>query len=487
MTLIVTWLWQGLAVAWITAAAVRAMPRLNAATRHAVWWLALAAVLAIPLAHGLAAVSIGTPSTPDLTGALDAAGSVMLPSIPDGVVAGAVAIWAMTVAVGALRIARSCRALGRLKRASSPFDRWREARLPLWVAARDGGHRAAELRTSDCITGACALGLGQPVILVSRSVADALDDQSLDEIVMHEQAHLDRYDDWSQLLQAVVGSLAGLHPAVRFLARRMDVDREAACDDRVVSRTGATRRYAFSLLAVAAASSPKAVGVAFAAGVPTATTTASALRVRVGRLLDPRRDRGARLASATSLVSVTALALAVVMSTQLAPAVMFLEAVVVSAPAAAVPAIEVRRAPAPRAKVDAAAWGLERPQQRHLSRRVTRPIESGPPEAAVHPFAGTHVMVEAPSTVPLDSRVIAADAIAPVLAASLPSSRPAGIASAPTPVAAWDAVGASTASAASGAARAAVATGARARSAGVSIGRFFTRAGTAVAKDFQPH
>ena len=149
MTLIVTWLWQGLAIAWITAAAVRAMPRLNAATRHAIWWLALAAVLAIPVAHGLAAIATGTPSAPDLTGALDAAGALMLPAIPDGVVACAVAIWAMTAAVGALRIARSCRALGRLKRASSPFDRSREARLPLWVAARDGGHRAAELRTSD--------------------------------------------------------------------------------------------------------------------------------------------------------------------------------------------------------------------------------------------------------------------------------------------------------------------------------------------------
>ena len=330
MTLIVTWLWQGLAIAWITAAAVRAMPRLNAATRHAVWWLALAAVLAIPVAHGLAAITTGTPSAPGLT-PLDAAGALMLPAIPDGVVACAVAIWAMTAAVGVLRIARSCRALGRLKRASSPFDRSREARLPLWVAARDGGHRAAELRTSDCMTGACALGLGRPVILVSRSVADALSDESLDEIVMHEQAHLDRYDDWSQLLLAVVGSLAGLHPAVRFLARRLDVDREAACDDRVVSCTGATRRYASSLLAVAAASNPEAGGVEFAAGVPTATTTASALRVRVGRLLDPRRDRGARLASATSLVSVTALALAVVMSTQVAPVVIFLEAAAVNA------------------------------------------------------------------------------------------------------------------------------------------------------------
>src|SRR3970040_235218 len=153
------------------------------------------------------------------------------------------------------------------------------------------------------MTGACALGLGRPVVLVSRSVADAVNDESLDEIVMHEQAHLDRYDDWSQLLQAVVGSLAGLHPAVRFLARRMDVDREAACDDRVVSRTGATRRYASSLLAAAAASRPNAT-----------------------------------------------------------------------------------------------AGGLRRPQ-RHTFTRVTRPLQSIPREAAVHPVAGTLETLDAPPTV----------------------------------------------------------------------------------------
>ena len=70
-----------------------------------------------------------------------------------------------------------------------------------------------------------------------------------------------------------------------------------------------------------------------AAGVPAATTTASALRVRVGRLLDPKRDRSARLARATSLVSVTALALTVAMSTQVAPVVVFLRADAISAPA----------------------------------------------------------------------------------------------------------------------------------------------------------
>ena len=411
----------------------------------------------------------------------------MLPAIPDGVVACAAAIWAMTAAVGVLRIARSCRALGRLKRASSPFDRSREARLPLWVAARDGGHRAAELRTSDCMTGACALGLGRPAILVSRSVADALSDESLDEIVMHEQAHLDRYDDWSQLLLAVVGSLAGLHPAVRFLARRLDVDREAACDDRVVSCTGATRRYASSLLAVAAASNPEAGGVEFAAGVPTATTTASALRVRVGRLLDPRRDRGARLASATSLVSVTALALAVVMSTQVAPVVIFLETAAVNAPAAAVaPAIEVRRAPepAPRTNVNAAAEGLEAAATPHAhacdASDTVRPAGSGS-----SPIRGRTTRWTPPRRRHSTAASLRRTPTRPCSQCRcprrnrLPSRRRQPM---PRPPGKQSAT--STTSAASDVARAAAATGARARSAGVSIGRFVTRASKAGANDF---
>jgi beta-lactamase regulating signal transducer with metallopeptidase domain len=512
MTLIVTWLWQGLAIAWITAAAVRAMPRLNAATRHAIWWLALAAVMAIPVAHWLAAIAPGAPSAPGPT-PLDVAGALVLPAIPHGVVICAAAIWALTAAVGMLRIARSCRAVGRLKRAAAPFDRSREARLPLWVAARDSdhrahrGHRVAELRTSDCMTGACALGLGRPVILLSRSMTDALSDDSLDEIVMHEQAHLDRYDDWSQLLLAVVGSIARLHPAVRFLARRLDVDREAACDDRVVSCSGDARRYASSLLTVAALSNPEA-GAVFAAGVPTATTTASALRVRVGRLLDPGRDRGARVASATSLVSVTALALAVVISTLMTPVVIFLDTGAVNAPAAAVmPAIEMRQEPQPRINTVAGARELEQPPRRTLA-HLKRPAPADPPEAAAHPFPGTipdarfaapdnidNIDIGAADTVgtTLDALPAAPDnidnidiraAVVLVPRATLPSSRPAVIASATPDAAPWDTVRTSTVSAATDVARAASETGARVWNKGVSIGRFVARASKAGAKAF---
>ena len=417
MTLIVTWLWQGLALAWIIAAAVQAMPRLNAATRHAIWWLALGAVLAIPLAHELAAITTGTPSLRDLT-PLDAGGALMLPAIPDGVVACAAAIWAMTAVGGGLRIVRSCRALGRLKRASSPFDRAREERLPLWVAARDGRHRAAELRMSDCMTGACALGLGRPAIVVSRAVADALSDESLDEIVMHEQAHLDRYDDWSQLLLAVVGSL---------------VDCTRPCD---FSRDGwmSTARPRATIASCRAPGRRAAMRLPAGCGCSVDSGRGSRDRGRrrcarcdrngvgpvfVGRLLDPRRDRSARLAGVPGFVSLTVLALAVVVATQVAPAVVFLDGVDVHAPAAA-PPVEAGRGPEPArsTNVDAAAMVLERPPRRPLV-RVARPTQFEPP-APAHPFESA--TLDAPPASPLDSRILAPDGKAPVIGVRRPPS-----------------------------------------------------------------
>ena len=104
------------------------------------------------------------------------------------------------------------------------------------------------------------------------------------------------------------------------------------------------------LLTVAAASNPQARGVEFAAGVLTATTTASALRVRVGRLLDPRRDRGARARERDEPRQPDGAGARRGRLDAVAPAVIFVEtpAGQTTGPAAAVaPAIEVRGAPEP--------------------------------------------------------------------------------------------------------------------------------------------
>ena len=278
MTLIVTWLWQGLAIACITALALKATPRLNAATRHVIWWLALAAVLAIPVVH-FAAPQAETPSMPEVMKSASV-GAVMLvlPALPGAVTTGLIAFWAFTLVFGLIRIARSCHEVGRLKRTSVSFDAAREARLTMWVSARDSGRRQDGASNFRGAGGRLRIGTWRAADHPRLEImVEALSDDELDEIVMHEQAHLERRDDWLRLLQAIASSIAGLHPAMRFILRQIDADCEAACDDRVVARTGDARRYAWTLAAAASAAvEGNELGL-----TPAATGTAAALRRRV--------------------------------------------------------------------------------------------------------------------------------------------------------------------------------------------------------------
>ena len=229
----------------------------------------------------------------------------------------------------------------------------------------------------------------------------------------------------------------------------------------------------------AAASSPKAGAVAFDTGVPRWTTPASVLRVRVGRLLDPRRDRGARLASTTSLV--TGLLWRSPSSCRRSwPRLTFLDAVAVTAPAR-----PCRQSKSPRAgpphEGEHQRGGAE-PPQRHMS-RGNASDHSGPPEAAVHPFAGAHERGTFPprchSTAASFRRSQRSRACMTVVLVPL-----AGIATAPTPVAPRARSQRLHDVCCQRVAGAAVATAAHARNAGVSIGRFSPRAGKAVAKTF---
>jgi beta-lactamase regulating signal transducer with metallopeptidase domain len=492
MTIIATWLWQGLAIACLTALALKAAPRLNAATRHVIWWLALAAVLAIPIVH-LVANPEQTPSMP----AVLKSGSVepvmlVLPAVPGSITTSLFVFWAVTLAFGLIRIVRSCREVERLKHAATAFDVSREARLPMWVTTRHSTRRKMVLRRSDR-PGACALGLsGPPVILVSGSLVEALSDDELDEIVMHEQAHLERRDDWLKLLQAVVSSLAGLHPAMRFIMRQIDADCEAACDDRVVARTGDARRYAWTLAAAASA----AVEASELGLTPGATGTAVALRRRVNRLLDPRRDRGSRLAWGTSLTSAAALAIAVAGAPRLAPIVAFVEAAEAMLPIQVPPAASISFAAEPASGrvsspvvADVPVISRPEPRTRPVVRRAS--IKTPPAlqiDSLTRLFPVGQVVPDASDPLPADllsSRTVGSEAFALTLMARSPvPSR-----SDRTPVATesaspWSGLAMSATTAAVDAARAATATGTRAGNIGASFGNLATRVGIAVASQF---
>src|SRR5207244_9235040 len=102
MTLIVAWLWQGIAIASFTAIVLRGMPRLSAATRYVIWWLALAAVVALPIVPIVAALMAAAPSR-DVDEPMASAIAVA-PAVSRWVVSCAVALWSAAAIAGALRL-----------------------------------------------------------------------------------------------------------------------------------------------------------------------------------------------------------------------------------------------------------------------------------------------------------------------------------------------------------------------------------------------
>ena len=493
MSILVNWLWQGLVIAAAAAVALWCVPRASADTRHAACWATLVAILCIPIALlGVRAVAAGSPeAVVSYADAADAgtasASAIMLPAVPPWVGVACVVAWMLTSTAGVVRLGRRWRASRHLARRSARFDACREARLPLWSRARTTARRQAELRVSDDLGGACAIGFRRPMILVGRRLAAALDDRALDLIVLHEQAHLARRDDMLQMVQLGILAIAGWHPAVWWLSRRIDLEREAACDDYVLARSAAARPYAAALLQAAAAHDRRAPAVALSAA-----TRPSALRERVGRLFDAGRRRG-RPRPLAALVLTWPMAV-VAGAPQLAALVVFAERAELhavegtSAPPAVIRSAELIRE-------HSSTSTEQRVPERTDSSVAQEPAPNAESPIAARPPVPVGLGVNS-SPPPLNPRAHVGDVLPTSGRVSLALGTTAGpadpqpsrlldtlaLASAvPASPGPWTSLAESSSGAAKGTA---TALGGGAKKAGLSLGRAFTRAGKAVAGSF---
>jgi hypothetical protein len=73
----------------------------------------------------------------------------------------------------------------------------------------------------------------------------------LNAILLHELAHLRRWDDFTNLAQKIVKAIFFFHPAVWFIESRLTLEREMACDDAVLAARFSPRAYAESLVGLA--------------------------------------------------------------------------------------------------------------------------------------------------------------------------------------------------------------------------------------------
>jgi hypothetical protein len=149
--------------------------------------------------------------------------------------------------------------------------------------------RGVRLAVSDDVRCAAAIGVGSPVIAVAPLVLQELDDEELDQVLVHEWAHIQRRDDIARLFQLFIDILAGFNPAIWWIGRRLDLEREVACDDHVIGITGARTAYAKSLMKLAAVP-----GRPFDFALASAALPASKLTTRILRLLDGGRNVSTR-------------------------------------------------------------------------------------------------------------------------------------------------------------------------------------------------
>ena len=277
MDAVLNWLWQGGVVAAVSFVMLFALHRAGANVRAAVCWAALLLIVALP---ALSPLSSTTPAAREFLPTETHA----VVSLPDAwwtstlVILAAWLVWAsiqlvrFVVAVVAIRGARA---------RSRRFPPHLESGLPHWSRIRSERRRAT-LVLSNAVTSAAVLGWGAPMIAVAPSLVRTLDPDDLDRVLIHEWAHVQRRDDVVNIVQVAVRIVAGWHPGLWWIDRRLHLEREIACDEVAVAITGSPKSYAECLLKLSTLrGTPRPMQTA------PAVFTRSGLRARVVKIVTP--------------------------------------------------------------------------------------------------------------------------------------------------------------------------------------------------------
>ena len=290
----------GAVLALVLWLGMRLAPRraLNAATRYVIWWIALAATVALPLLYlphraapvphsapatlPVAPVPFGLPLSPVPVSApvpVEIARPAEVRIDSGSWTVYVFAIWAIVSSLLLLRLLIGAVTLARRSRRAIEVD-W-----PLQ------SRRRIQVRVSREIPSPMAIGPWRPSILIPETILQCLDERELRRVILHEAAHLARWDDVALLAQRCIEALFALHPVARWIGRHIDFEREIACDDVVLAATGAAREYAGSLVRMAELCGSVPLSLAGAAAVG----KRSHLSRRVELLLERRRHTGTRL------------------------------------------------------------------------------------------------------------------------------------------------------------------------------------------------
>ena len=269
----------GIVLACLVWLLLRLMRRQNSGTRFAIWFGALLAIVALPFVAGAGQAVIHSPD--------------FAPANQPGIMlSGSWAVYLFAAwAVGAvLFLLRLCVGLWGVRRIHHTCSELELASLDPAIAALVldfEPDRKVKLCVSDDVAVPLAIGFFRPAIVFPAWLWPRLSAGEIKVILLHELAHLQRRDDWTNLAQKIVQAVFFFHPAVWWIENRLTLEREMACDDMVLAQTASPRNYASSLISFAE-KLQAARGPALAQAL---VTRMRHMSLRLAQILDAKRPR----------------------------------------------------------------------------------------------------------------------------------------------------------------------------------------------------
>ena len=115
-------------------------------------------------------------------------------------------------------------------------------------AERMGIHKPVHLYISDLITSPVTIGFLKPIILMPIAAINSLSEKQVEAILLHELAHIRRYDYFINLLINFIRTILYFNPFVKLFAKTIEREREKSCDEIVMQFEYDPHGYASALL-----------------------------------------------------------------------------------------------------------------------------------------------------------------------------------------------------------------------------------------------
>ncbi len=238
-------LWQGALIGLLYASTLPLTRNTTARSRYAIAVLTLAALAAAPALTLALLQSAGAgATTTSASAAAGAEAAIRSLQVTGSSTAGGISImhwvvatWLAGVLLLSARLLLGWHFLRRLRR-TADFTAAAALRPRLRTLLQHLDiRRPVALAVSAHIQSPVVIGWLKPLVLLPPAIVTGLPSRQLEMVLAHELAHVRRLDHLVNLCQTVIETVLFYHPVVRWVSRRIRIERENACDDLAVTVT----------------------------------------------------------------------------------------------------------------------------------------------------------------------------------------------------------------------------------------------------------